>query len=61
MIPEELYSKLFKAKEAKKDLVLTETEVAVLMCTLYFYRELFTKFNLTLCQERADERKSIRP
>jgi hypothetical protein len=48
MIPEELYSKLQKAKENKKDLVLTEVEVTALMCTLYFYRKLFDKFNLTL-------------
>lgn len=48
MIPEELYSKLLRAKENKKDLVLTEVEVATLMCTLYFYRKLFDKLHLTL-------------
>lgn len=59
MIPEELYSKLQKARDSKKDLVLTEVEVTTLMCTLYFYRKLFEKFNLTLDQEGIHhERKS---
>lgn len=62
MIPEELMAKLYKAKESKQDLVLTETEVAVLMCTLYFYRELFKKFNLSLDQGvHGNEREFTRP
>lgn len=62
MIPEELYAKFYKAKEARKDLVLTETEVAVLMTTLYFYRELFKKLGLTLDQgAHPNEREFTRP
>lgn len=58
MIPEELYLKLIKAKEKKEDIVLTALEVTALTCTLYFYKKLFDRINLTFDQRENNNGQS---